>query len=328
MIMKRVLLAVSLGSFVAVSAFANAPVATLNVGDDVSTSAPAAAAPVTTATPVSTPTPVASDDSQDNSSDVTPTDQAAPQVVDSQAVLSSLTPDQRLTRLENQVTYLNTYANQINSLTTQLNTLRGQVEDLTYQVNSLKQQLAAASPNQIAASSQTTTQALNASVNAAASAGAAAVSATTSANTTPASASALSTNQPVSTATPTPPTPQEQSDYQAAYNLMLQKQYAQATTGFNTFLTQYPQSSFTTNVHYWLGDLYLAQGQPDDASQQYRMVVNDTTATQRPDAMLKLGTILLAYGDSAHAKQLFQALIQQYPNTSAATQAQARLKNM
>jgi len=44
--------------------------------------------------------------------------------------------------------------------------------------------------------------------------------------------------------------------------------------------------------------------------------------------MLKLGNIFLAYGDEAHAKQMFQRLIKNYGNSDAADIAQLRLKSM
>jgi TolA-binding protein len=44
--------------------------------------------------------------------------------------------------------------------------------------------------------------------------------------------------------------------------------------------------------------------------------------------MVKLGTILLAYGDNVNAKKLFQAVISQYPNTPGAAQAETRLQGI
>ena len=197
---------------------------------------------------------------------------AVPQVVNSQAVLASLTPDERIARLENQVTYLNTYTTQVNSISTQMDMLRGQIEDLNHQVADLQKQVTTLTQAQAAAATQAQAAAADSKT----------------ASTAPA------------------PSAAEQSAYQSAYNLMAKKSYAPAIKAFNNFLTKYPKSTLNPNVHYWLGDLYLTQGQPDLASKQYRSVINTQDATKRPDAMVKLGTILLAYGDNAHAKTLFQ----------------------
>lgn len=255
--MRKLLLSL-LGIFLGNVALANAPVATLNTGV-----APSAQAPV-------------------------------PQVVDSQAVLASLTPDQRIARLENQVKYLNTYTNQINSLSTQVDMLRGQVEDLNHQIAGQQKQI------------DSLTQQL------------------TTLNKPAANDDADGT----STDHVGVPTAAEQSAYQNAYNLMAKKQYAPAIQGFNSFLKKYPKSTLAPNAHYWLGDLYLAQGQPDNASKQYRSVISNQNAVKRPDAMVKLGTILVAYGDNDHAKAMFQNVLKQYPNSAAATRAQQQLKSL
>lgn len=256
------------------SAFANAPVSTLSISNNLnSASANPSASDANPASP--------------------PQDAPVPQVVNSQAVLASLTPDERIARLENQVTYLNTYTTQVNSMSTQMDMLRGQIEDLNHQVADLQKQVTT----------------LTAQAAAATQAQAAAADAKT-ASTAPA------------------PSAAEQSAYQSAYNLMAKKSYAPAIKAFNNFLTKYPKSTLNPNVHYWLGDLYLTQGQPDLASKQYRSVINTQDATKRPDAMVKLGTILLAYGDNSHAKTLFQNVVKQYPGTPEATQAKAHLKDM
>lgn len=282
------------------SAFADAPVATLNTDGGQQFAAATITAPLSTNT---APTADAGTNTPVATPNVNTPDAAAPatQVANTnQAMLATLTPDQRIARLENQVQYLYTYTNQLNALSAQVDVLRGQVEDLNHQVTELQKQLNQTSSSQnIANSAQAE-----------------------------ASSAASAASPSNSNAAPALPTQAEQNAYQAAYKLMAGKQYTAAVKGFNNFLTKYPNSSFAPNAHYWLGELYLAEGQPDNASQQYRAVVSNQNAAKRPDAMVKLGTILLAYGDSAHAKELFTNVIKQYPGTPAANQAKLRLQNM
>lgn len=253
-------------------------------------------------------------------------------VVNSAAILATLTPEQRIARLENQVQYLSTYNNQLQALSTDVNVLRGQIEDLTYQLSQVKKQLAtltgtSSAPAAIDNSGNAPTDA--AAANSAIVTGNNSNTPTNTPTTTSATANTnTTTSTNTTTTTPAAPSAKEQAAFNQAYTALVKQQYTQATTGFTNFLSTYPNSSLAADAHYWLGDLYLAQGQPDSASQQYRAVVNTQSATKRPDAMVKLGTILLAYGDSAHAKQLFQQVVQQYPNSNAATQAQTRLKSM
>ena len=223
----------------------------------------------------------------------------APPVVDSQALLSSLSPDERIARLENQVQYLSSYNAQLQSLNQQVTLLRGHLEDAEHQISQLQKQVAS-----LQASKQTAPP----------------VVATPAAPTTKA--------VPATTDSAGSVSPAEQKSFDQGTALLAKKKYPQAVTAFNTFLTTYPKSTLAPDAHYWLGDLYLAEGQPDKASAQYRIVSNLKTAAKRPDAMVKLGTILLAYGDSSHAKTLFQSVITSYPNTPAAKQAKIRLKGL
>ncbi len=225
---------------------------------------------------------------------------ATAQVVNSQALLSSLTPDQRIARLENQVQYLSTYNNQLQSLAAQVDSLRGQMEDLTHQVQILQNQMKTQTPapaSTAAASTATNTASANAPTN-------------------------------KSTATNTTALSPEQTAFNQAYTLLTQKKYAQATTAFNHFLKTYPQSTQASTAHYWLGDLYLAQGMPEDAAKQYKVTASTVNAPKRPDAMLQLGTILLAYGDTTHAKQVFTAVVKNYPNSAYAVKAKKAMASM
>jgi tol-pal system protein YbgF len=279
--MKRYLFLVS--SLFFGIAFANAPVTTLSTGSDAIVPVKATA---------STQTTTLNNNNVD--ANLLPNQAPVPQVVNSQEVLSSLTPEQRLTRIENQITYLNTTTAQINGLNAQVEMLRGEIEDLNHQIKLLQKQVTTLTQNQAV---QT--------------------------KATPSSVA----NPPLATTNINAPTTAEQQAYQNAYDLMAKKQYTAAIKAFNAFLTKYPKSTLAATTHYWLGDLYLVQGQPDNASQQYRTVISNAEAAKRPDAMVKLGTILLAYGDNAHAKALFKSVIKQYPNTPAATQAAQHLKD-
>jgi len=258
----------------------------------------------------------------------TPVAKPAPPTIDSAALLASLTPEQRIARLENQVQYLSGYNTQLQNLSTEVDVLRGQVEDLNHQVYLLKKKAEQQNNPMTPASTAASTTANSSTGNEpqtnqnAPTKPSQTTTASTDTNTNP-------NNATVKKAPQTPPPPAaEQTAFNKAYTLLVKQNYMEATTAFTDFLNKYPKSSLASDAHYWLGDLYLAQGQPDNASQQYRAVVNVKDADKRPDAMAKLGTILLAYGDSAHAKQLFQQVVQEYPNSSAAKQAQTRLKSL
>jgi tol-pal system protein YbgF len=210
---------------------------------------------------------------------------------------SSLTLDQRVSQVENQLQYLISQQNQSKSLGGYITNLQGQIEQLNFQVTQMQKQLSFVQQNVVQLEARVKLD---------------------ETKSNPVSA-------PANTA---PASKQEMIAFQNAYNLLVQHQYNQAIQAFNNFMAQFPKSSMAPDAHYWLGELYLVQGQPDQASQHFQQVISSPNSDKAPDAMLKLGMIYQAYGDSAHAKQMFQKVVKQYPNTQSAQAAQAQLSSM
>lgn len=120
----------------------------------------------------------------------------------------------------------------------------------------------------------------------------------------------------------------EEAAYAKAYNLINQNRYDEAISGFNQFVTQYPNGAHVPDANYWLGELYMIKGQPDQATQDFRKVILVKNSAHLPDALRQLGAIYLANGDSAHAKQMFSRVVSEFPGTSAASLAQKQLDGM
>lgn len=121
----------------------------------------------------------------------------------------------------------------------------------------------------------------------------------------------------------------EQSAYQAAVNLILkEKDYAKAVPAFQAFLTQYPNSTLTDNAHYWLGQLLYNQQKFDDAKKQFEQVATKfATSPKRADSLLKLGLIEKSVGNLSAATNLFQQVVDEYPNSTSAREASRQLAN-
>ena len=212
---------------------------------------------------------------------------------------SGMTTTQRITRIENQMQYLTGLTQQVKQQQQQIADLTGQVEALQHQIGKLvENQKALSIMDQRLVQLETmqklsqTSKASDASVN----------------------------QKDVSK--------EESQAYNKAFDNLMNKQYTDAVQGFQNFVKTYPKSSLLGNAYYWLGELYLVQGQPDKASQQFRLVISNPENTKTPDAMFKLGSIFLAFGDAAHAKEMFQKLVKQYPGTNAANLAKERLKTL
>ncbi|CAM4410248.1 MAG: Cell division coordinator CpoB [Legionellaceae bacterium] len=121
----------------------------------------------------------------------------------------------------------------------------------------------------------------------------------------------------------------ELSRYQAGIDLSRKGDYVRATTAFQKYLSQYPDGIYAANAHYWLGEIYLIQGQPDPAAAEFKMIITNFPSTPKvPDALLKLGQAYYDKGDYKEAKKHFENLQKQFSTTSAALTAKAKLQKM
>ena len=123
------------------------------------------------------------------------------------------------------------------------------------------------------------------------------------------------------------PAEQDKQTYLAAYSLVTEKQYDNAISAFQAYLSIYQdQGKYSANAHYWLGELYVVKKDYDNAAEQLNDVVTQfPESSKTADALYKLGTIASAQGDSDKAKQYFEKVVQNYPNSSSAKFAQAKL---
>jgi tol-pal system protein YbgF len=131
-----------------------------------------------------------------------------------------------------------------------------------------------------------------------------------------------------STAVTSEPGGADRAAYQAAVDLVLNdKQYTQAITAFQSFVTAHPQSNYVPNAQYWLGQLLYKEKKRNEAKAAF-LVVTDKypQSNKRPDALLKIGIIDEYAGSTTSAKSYYQKTISEYPNSSAASLAAERLK--
>lgn len=96
----------------------------------------------------------------------------------------------------------------------------------------------------------------------------------------------------------------EQAAYQNAVDLILKKRdYAGAIAAFQKFQTDYPNSTFSANAHYWLGQLYFAKKEDKEAAKSFAAVVSDKGSNKRADALVKLGDIAKRNNNAEQARK-------------------------
>jgi tol-pal system protein YbgF len=136
-------------------------------------------------------------------------------------------------------------------------------------------------------------------------------------------------NPPVTTQE-APLSENENEAYDKAVNLILKDRlYEQAIPEFQTFLQNFPNSSYVPNAHYWLGQLLFNKQDWAGAGEQFQsLITNYPDSSKRADATLKLGISEMERSNAARAKQLWEQVVAEFPDSSSAKLAEKRLKGL
>lgn len=120
-------------------------------------------------------------------------------------------------------------------------------------------------------------------------------------------------------------TPQEQYNY--AFGLLRQADYAGAEVALKQFLQRYPNDPLAGNAQYWLGETYYVRKDYNSAAiafaEGYRKYPN---GGKGPDSLLKLGMSLAEVGQKPQACQALGQLEREFPKASANISERAKVE--
>lgn len=117
--------------------------------------------------------------------------------------------------------------------------------------------------------------------------------------------------------------------YSDAYQLFTEGNYDKARTEFQKFLAAYPDSEYSDNAQFWIGECYFFEQKYEAAVLEYEKIIKTYPNSNRVRyALLKQGLSFLKLGDKTSAKLLLQEVIKNYPNTSQASIARANLQGI
>lgn len=117
--------------------------------------------------------------------------------------------------------------------------------------------------------------------------------------------------------------------YEASFDLIKARDFETAKKAFNAFLNKYPNSQYAGNAQYWLGEVYLVDGDLQSAGKAFALVTNNYPQHNKvPDSLYKLADVERRLGHADKARTIMQQVIAQYPNTSAAQLAEQDLRKL
>ena len=135
-------------------------------------------------------------------------------------------------------------------------------------------------------------------------------------------ASAVPTGSAIVNTSPTPtPDPTAVGDgrveYDAAFKLVRNKQYAEAIASFEAFLKIYPATDYSDNAIFWMGQVYYAESKYSEAEQQFLSLKAKFPKSQKIAAsIVQLANIKVSQQKWQEAKVLFNEVVAKYTGSS------------
>ncbi len=121
----------------------------------------------------------------------------------------------------------------------------------------------------------------------------------------------------------------DRSNYQAAFELLKQGRYKEASAALKQFMVAFPDSSLLDNAQYWLAETHYVSQTYDKALPEFSVVVEKYPQSRKiPDALLKIGYCNYELKRFDAARKALQTVVANYPETTAARLAGQRLERM
>jgi tol-pal system protein YbgF len=118
----------------------------------------------------------------------------------------------------------------------------------------------------------------------------------------------------------------ETKAYETALSQFKVGNYQLSITGFQNFLSSYPNSALAPNAQYWIGNAHYAMRDYQAAiAAQQKVVSSWPEHSKAPDALLDIASYQAEMGDSKAARESLSQLVKKYPSSPAAEKARQRL---
>jgi len=141
-----------------------------------------------------------------------------------------------------------------------------------------------------------------------------------------ANGSAAPSAGPVNPTTPVGPPPAPRELYSQAYADYARGNYDLAIQGFQEYIRNYPNTDFTDNAQYWIGESLYGKKMYAEAIEAWNALFRDYPSSDKlPDGRVKKGMALEKLGRRSQALIEYRYVIDRFPNTQAARIAREHL---
>jgi tol-pal system protein YbgF len=121
----------------------------------------------------------------------------------------------------------------------------------------------------------------------------------------------------------------EKALYDEAFQSLKDMKYADAAQQFQAFLDQYPNSEYSDNAQYWLGESYYVTRNYEIALESFQaLLARYPDSPKVADGLLKIGYTHYELKQWDQARAALVQVQEQYPGTTLARLADSRLRSM
>jgi tol-pal system protein YbgF len=122
------------------------------------------------------------------------------------------------------------------------------------------------------------------------------------------------------------PVPAPRELYSQAYADFARGNYDLAIQGFTEYMKNYPDTDFTDNAQYWIGECYYGKKEYEQAIDAWNTLFRDFPSSDKvPDGRVKKGMALERLGRRSQALVEYRYVLDRYPDSPAARIARERL---
>lgn len=121
----------------------------------------------------------------------------------------------------------------------------------------------------------------------------------------------------------------EKKTYQQAYEALRNGKTDDSIQQFQTYLSKYPSGGYADVANYWLGEAYRVKPDANAARQAFNTVLQQyPNSTKIADTLLKLGYIEADEKQNDKAKEYLNRVVNEFSNTPAARSAAKKLSQL
>lgn len=121
--------------------------------------------------------------------------------------------------------------------------------------------------------------------------------------------------------------PSIEDAYKDAYETYQKGDYPAAREKFQRYLDAFPNSKYSENAIYWIGESYYSEKNYERAIVEFDDVVKKyPDGAKAPAALLKQGMAFSSLGDKKSANAIFKKVTEKYPKSEQADAARKKLK--